>query len=243
MNTKGVRIMKIAIIGDIHANLPALRAVIEAIHTHQVDAIISTGDIVGYLPYPNEVIDLLRYHHVLVVRGNHDARFQDEPLACQEELDDRSQQASASFIWTNHQLTNVNRQYLSNLPTEMSLQFGAKSLRIVHGSHRRNNEYLYPDEHQLQAVAEEIFETIFVSGHTHEAYVCEVKGKTFVNPGSVGKPKIPGAKASYAVITIEHEKVQVELQTVNYDSTQLCQKIVAIPGIDSKLQQLFTNAE
>ena len=64
--------MKFAVIGDIHSNKYALESVLEDIKERNVDFIISTGDLVGYLPYPNEVIDLLRRHSVLSVKGNHD---------------------------------------------------------------------------------------------------------------------------------------------------------------------------
>lgn len=233
--------MKIAIIGDIHANLPALDAVLTDIKQHNVDLVVSTGDIVGYLPYPNEVIDRLRQEHVLVIQGNHDARFHDAPV--QVVTDSTQLQASASFVWTNQTLTEENRHYLMNLPTQLQLQFANESILLVHGSHRRNNEYVYPEQEQLQLIAEEITQTIFISGHTHEAYVREVAGKKFINPGSVGKPKIPSQYASYAVLTLSSNGVQTELATVAYDSNTLCHKIVATDGIDSKLQTLFIHGE
>lgn len=234
--------MKLAIIGDIHANLPALQAVLTKIQQQDVDAIISTGDVVGYLPYPNEVIEQLRKHHVLVVQGNHDARFGHVQTA--EFITDPKQlQASASFHWTDQTLSAANRSYLTTLPTELRLQYGDQRLRVVHGSHRRNNEYLYPEGEQLAEIAAEIDATIFVSGHTHEAYVRKVAGTTFMNPGSVGKPKLPSCEASYAILTIDVQEVEVALETVAYETTQLRQTIVQTVGIDSKLQELFTNAE
>ncbi len=73
--------MRIAVLSDIHGNLPALLAALETLEHHQYDTIINLGDQVGYGPFPNEVIDLLRERGVSTVLGNHDAgAFSWEPL-------------------------------------------------------------------------------------------------------------------------------------------------------------------
>lgn len=64
--------MRFAVIGDIHSNIYALESVIEDIREKKVDFIVSTGDLVGYLPFPNEVIELIRKERVVAIQGNHD---------------------------------------------------------------------------------------------------------------------------------------------------------------------------
>lgn len=229
--------MKFAVIGDIHANLPALEAALATIQADDVDAIISTGDIVGYLPYPNEVIDVLRQHKVVVVQGNHDARF--DGIAIETPSSPEQLQAGASLQWTFQTLTDKNRDYLSNLPSQLRLNIGRRELLVVHGSHRANNEYVYNDSEQLAQIASDIQADVFISGHTHEAYVSVVGGKTFINPGSVGKPKIASDLASYAVVEISANHVQAEVKRVSYSTDKLREKIIETDGIDSTLEMLF----
>ncbi|MGL5382391.1 MAG: metallophosphoesterase family protein [Culicoidibacterales bacterium] len=229
--------MKLAIIGDIHANAPALQAVLTDISKRNVDAIICTGDIVGYLPYPNEVIDLLKQAHVLCVQGNHDAKY--GKLPAKAEVDEVTLQAKASFIWTQQTLTALNHAYLANLPTQLVLEFANQRLQVVHGSHRTNTEYVFADDEQLATIAAEIDATIFISGHTHLAYAKVVADVLFINPGSVGKPKLPGAIASYALCEISTLAPNVELVEVAYDQTDLVTAITKTKGIDCQLATLF----
>ena len=118
--------MTVAVISDIHANLPALRAVLADIDATAPNATIwHTGDIVGYNAHPNEVIELLHSRGVIGVMGNHDA-------AAVDVIDvlDFNSAAAAAIAWTKSVLTQASREWLENLPRIVELG----DATLVHGS-------------------------------------------------------------------------------------------------------------
>jgi predicted phosphodiesterase len=91
--------MRIAVLSDIHANLPALQAVLGALKPY--DAIWQLGDIVGYGPQPNEVVALLAAEGAIGGRGNHDARLQP---ACRLNFCEVHGDANVSFCQCGHDI-------------------------------------------------------------------------------------------------------------------------------------------
>ena len=119
--------MRYAILGDIHSNLTALRAVLEAIRAQGVDRILSVGDVVGYGAAPAECIELLREHDAAVVLGNHDA-------AVVGELDTIffNQHARVAVEWTRGSLSGDDIAWLTCLPLTWQDEF----VTLAHGSSR-----------------------------------------------------------------------------------------------------------
>ena len=144
--------MKIAVIGDIHGNKYALLSVLEHIEKKDVDFIVSTGDLVGYMPYPNEVIDLIRKHKIIVVQGNHDKVIAESKKISLEEINNMTAleiQKNASATFTNWCISDENRKFLKNLSSKLILECRDKKIIIVHGSPMRVDEYLYENEDHL----------------------------------------------------------------------------------------------
>jgi Icc-related predicted phosphoesterase len=115
--------MRFAVIGDIHSNLPALEAVLNRIKDDNVDFIASTGDLVGYAPFPNEVIDLIRSNHIVSIQGNYDKAVGNKELICGCDYSEPRQLelASLSIQFTNRTINvkigdtlnfSRNRRYL-----------------------------------------------------------------------------------------------------------------------------------
>lgn len=211
--------MKIAIISDIHSNIVALDAVLEDISTQEVDHIFATGDLVGYLPFPNEVVNRMREYNVLSVKGNHDNAIviRSKEVEGLETLTLKEKQASASGIYTTRTISGENRVFLKNLPDYISLSFLGVKLKLVHGSPNSISEYLYEDSEALEELSNSMDEDILVFGHTHVPFHKEVNGKHFMNAGSVGKPKHGNSNASYIIIHIAEEEVSMEFVEVSYD--------------------------
>lgn len=235
--------MKIAVIGDIHGNKDALKCVLDDIKQNNVDHIIATGDLVGYLPYPNEVIELLRQARVLVIQGNHDQRIGEEQPVTEDDIKqligvDLTRQASN--LYTNKVITAENRQYLRNLPQKLRLEVGNKSILFVHGSPRRIDEYVYEDEALLSEIAETFTEDILVCGHTHTPYSLRKNGKHFINVGSVGKPKTTRPEATYVILEVREKCVTTIIREVAYDLAPLIQAIKANPMIANGLIKNLT---
>lgn len=220
--------MRLAVIGDIHGNIYALKSVLEHIKNKNVDSIISTGDLVGYMPYPNEVVDMIRANHIFTLQGNHDQAIGDSIKISTDKIramSDRDIQKDASSAFTNWCIRDDNRWFLKNLCTRMISDSYDKRIMVVHGSPFRNDEYLYDEEKLLSYVSEKVSVDIIISGHTHIPYFKEVNGKYFINAGSVGKPKHGDSRSTYVIVQIEKGKVGCSIEKVEYDMNALLMDI------------------
>ena len=126
--------MRYLIVSDLHANLESLKAVLSAVE-NRYDRVVCCGDLVGYGPDPNPVVDWVRANAVAVIRGNHDK-------ACcgVTEAEDFNQVARTAALWTRQRLTAENLAYLRALPAG---PLEVDGFQIVHGSVQDEDEYLY----------------------------------------------------------------------------------------------------
>ena len=222
--------MRFAVIGDIHGNIYALESVLADIKNREVDFILSTGDLVGYMPFPNEVIERIREKGILSVKGNHDSIIGEGKKPLDAEIDamsDEEIQKSASRTFTNWIITKKNRSYLKNLPNALTIQAGGLKILLVHGSPRAIDEYLYHDIEKLREMSEAVDEDVIICGHTHIPYHEKVHHKHFINAGSAGKPKQGTPQAVYCIVTIENTKVESERIEVAYDIKAMIKAIKA----------------
>lgn len=209
------------LISDVHANAPALRAVLDEIPRDAL--ILCAGDIVGYYMNPNEVCVMLRDRGVLCVQGNHD----DYVVSGQALAPERDAKYMTS--WTRAELSTENLQWLKSLPFEIDFRLppaGEETqsglLRLVHGSIFSMEDRIYPDTPLGQFTDETC--DIIVGGHTHHP-MARHSGKTlFVNPGSVGQPRNWKPGAAYAVLdTLD---TSVEFARVPYDIAHYVSELV-----------------
>lgn len=209
--------MKVAIISDIHANLPALRAVFQDMP--DVDCCICAGDVVGYYPFVNEVCDLIRTAGAHVVRGNHDAFVIDE-------LEPREEDRGVYKVdWTRKRLENQNLKWLAALPVEMSFRWAERVIKVRHASPWDEETYLYPESEKLTGIKLNENE-IYVFGHTHHPMKVTCGEGFVVNPGSVGQPRDWNPKAGYAILNTLSGGV--EFRRVNYDFGKLQAHLVQL---------------
>ena len=230
--------MRLAIIGDIHGNKYALESVLENINSKNVDFIVSTGDLVGYMPYPNEVIELIRKNKVVVVQGNHDKfiaeseKLSDETIS---KITDDKIQSNASAAFTNWIITDNNRSFLKNLTNKLTMECHGFKIVVVHGSPMEIDEYLFEDKEYLSRIAEVINEDVVICGHTHVPYYTKVNNKHFVNAGSVGKPKHGDSQSTYAIVEIKDGKFNCTVEKVKYDIELMINDIKDNRMISNKL--------
>src|SRR5262245_18279210 len=177
--------MRILVISDLHANWPALEAVLAA-EPH--DRLLVIGDLVSYGPHAAPVVEYVRQHAAIAVRGNHD-----EALAHQ--VDCRCAPASkplaeATRARHREQLAAGQIAFLAGLPACASLEVDGRRLFAVHAS-PRDRLYRYtltpdaPEEH-LAAETEDVDAEYVLLGHTHLPMVRRVGSRMVINPGSVG---------------------------------------------------------
>lgn len=218
--------MRVAVISDIHGNLPALEAVLQDIGD-QVEQIWCLGDIVGYGPDPNECVERVRQEDLICVVGNHDWASLGKV-----DLEDFNPDARWAAQWTTEQLSRKNLRFLDQLPASLVVD----QFTLVHGSPRAPIwEYV-----TIPSIAREnfaFFDTpVCLVGHTHVPLAfhlpeekpanCERRwldkketldlneGRWILNPGGVGQPRDGDPRSAYMLL--DTEEMSAEIQRVPY---------------------------
>lgn len=205
--------MRLALISDVHSNLPALEVVLEAVEEVGADRVLNAGDVVGYNPYPNEVIRALRSRGVESIQGNHDR------VALSGDVSGFNPYAAQAIKWTRSRLNKVSESFLAGLPLERDASMGDTPLRLVHGSPADPDEYVFPygaDASLLRMAGTKVL----VMGHTHIPFVKKTNAGILLNPGSVGQPRDGDPRASWALLdlpsgTAELRRTTYDIQTVH----------------------------
>lgn len=194
----------LAILSDIHGNLPALQAVMKDALSRGCDRFISLGDVVSYYAQPGECIDLLKAHNAINILGNHDSYLVDNTNC--------PRSRAVSLIIDHHKkiVTVPQLDWLKR--SLLSLQEGR--ILFVHGGPSdTQDQYLY-------TVSSKIFpkgvDTLF-SGHTHVQALVDFNGKKYCNPGSVGQPRDGDIRAAYA--TMVEDKITLHRVTYEIERT------------------------
>lgn len=248
--------MRIALFSDIHANLPALEAVLADIDNKKVDAIYCLGDLVGYNVWPNEVCRMIRERGIPTIKGNYDngIGLNSNDCGCAYKTDEDKANGAVSISYTNEIIEDAERHYLNTLPAHIRVEYQLKEnfeILLVHGSPRRINEYLFEDreEQSLLRIMQGAKADIMCFGHTHKPYhrVIEDEGRYrhAVNIGSVGKPKDGDVRACYVILEIEDDftlvnadALKVEFVRVEYDFEQAARAVEESPLPDKYADNL-----
>jgi predicted phosphodiesterase len=225
-----VGVVKYALISDIHSNLPALEAVLENIDSREgVDATYHLGDLVGYAPWPNEVVASIRERGISGIAGNYDSTTATDYPHCGCKADSpRGEELShLSYEWTRAHVVPQTKRYLGDLPFRIDLRprGGHKSrptLTLVHGTPTLNTLYWTEDRPdsfctKMAKAAGAKEGDLIAFGHTHKPWTREVGGVRFVNTGSVGKPKDGDWRAGYVLVEANEEIEPPEFVRVEYD--------------------------
>jgi len=237
--------MRYLILSDLHSNLEALQAVLGATQG-KFDQVVCCGDVVGYGPDPNAVVDWIRQNVTEVVRGNHDK-------ACSGvvDMEDLNPVAEQAAVWTRDHLNPENLQYLRNLPQ------GPRDVKgefdIWHGSIRDEDEYV-PTPWEAVESFDLLRHRVSFFGHTHiqggfvrsrsriaeistigrsrgavprskSRRILEIQAEEdyLLNPGSVGQPRDRDNRAAFAIFDSEG---LVEFGRVSYDIDATMEKIL-----------------
>lgn len=219
----------VAVITDIHANLPALRAALGRIDQLGIGRIYCGGALVGYGPHPNEVCALIQEREIPTIYGNYDyaiARDLEDCGCAYVDPHDR-ELGQKSVDWTLAHTDQPSKDFMRELPFDLRFEIGGVPVHLVHGSPRKVNEYLFEDKpaslYERLARAEEA--RVLVFGHTHKPWVHEYGGVLFVNCGSVGKPKDGDPRGAFAVLRPAGETVEVTIERVTYDAESVAREV------------------
>lgn len=212
---------RVAILADIHGNMPALRAVLTDIEHIEPDEVLVGGDLVGRGPQGSAVIAEIRERGWRSIRGNHEEYL----------LGFRNKEVPPDWLhldewsaarWMAAELTEADVKYLSSLPFSTHC-VSAPGLLLTHGSPKSTSDGLGPwtRDSKLDELLHSIHESVLVCGHTHRPMVRKPKHGLVVNVGSVGLPFNGDRRAQYAVLSWNGEWWTAELRQVDYDLEEI----------------------
>jgi predicted phosphodiesterase len=213
------------LIGDVHANLPALEAVLAHARGHGVTAVWNIGDFLGYGAFPEEVVERLRQEDVVSIIGNYDLKVLKFPRKDQKWRTTKHPLKWLAFKWAYNQLSAESLEYLHSLPEEIILVANDVEFLLVHGSPASKDEALGPDTPnerlaELDQLARDKYGRTFegiIFGHSHQAFARQVGNTWFINTGTVGKPGNGDPRACYALMDVSAGEIKVEHFRLEYD--------------------------
>ena len=200
--------MKTLIVSDIHGNLPALEAVLDA--TGDFDSCLFLGDVVDYGPFPKECITVLKNTMSYGVIGNHDnALAYDVDCGCRGDFKQFSEETRA---WHKTLLDKEELQFLRSLQLLHRCEIDGLSILLAHAT-PEGNLFQYLQESDIDKAVENLTDQVVLLGHTHIQFKKQVGGTLVVNPGSVGLSR-DGGEACYAIL----ENREITLHRIPYDA-------------------------
>ena len=221
--------MEIALLSDVHANLHALDAVLAHLDAHPVAATYHLGDLVGYMPFPNEVVERVRSRGIQGVAGNYDSTVATGAPHCGCRSESPAQEALAheSYEYTLRACSEQTKGFLAALPFSLQLRpngghAAGPRLMLVHGTPTLNTVYWTEDRSDdfCRSMAERAglrSGDLIAFGHTHKPWHRVVDGVHFVNTGSVGRPKDGNWHTGYVRLRREEDAWHIGFVRLPYD--------------------------
>jgi predicted phosphodiesterase len=210
-------VKKVAVLADIHGNVPALEVVIADVLEQGVDEVLVGGDLVGRGPEGSKVARRVRDLGWPSVRGNHE----DYLLAFRRRQvppDWLESEEWAATRWMSAELGGDDERYLDTFPFSLSSRV-APGLRLVHASPASYNQGLgvWTTDAELEAHLDSIDETVLVCGHTHRPMLRRLGRRAVINVGAVGLPFNRDRRAQYVVLQHRGDGWDAEFRRVDYD--------------------------
>lgn len=203
----------IAVMSDIHGNKIALENCLHFLSSQSISDIYFLGDATGYLPWTADVLRLLKEHHVICIKGNHDAMLLGElPL-------DSTKDEVYHIQATRETLKHEQLQYMRSWKQELQVIVGKYNLHMVHGA--PNNPlltYVYPDS-ALDTIGIRPNTDLLLMGHTHRPFIRTFEQCRVINIGSVGLPRDHGGLS--CILLFEPSSGEAQLIRIPMDVDQI----------------------
>jgi putative phosphoesterase len=236
---------RVAVITDIHGNLPALEAALEWIDRQGIERIYCGGDLVGYGPRPNEVCRVIAEREIPTIYGNYDWAIarNEEDCGCAYRDPHERELGERSIAWTLANTDQRSKDFMRELPFDLRFELGGERVRLVHGSPRKVNEYLFEAKpaKTFERIAAGADCDVLVFGHTHRPWIHEYGGVLFVNCGSVGKPKDGDQRGAFAVLEAAGEGVRARIERAEYDAEGVAREVADV-GLPAEYGEMLVLA-
>jgi len=212
--------MKIAVLSDIHGNMQALEAVLEHIKTQNIDKIFICGDLAMAGPEPSKTVNFLMNFDATFIQGNTDEMIVKNIVPPNEIM-------ANALKYAQDELSEGQKEFLANLPFSHIERVEDLNLLFVHGSPRKNNEDILPEQNseKIAEILENTTQDLIFCGHTHIPCGYQVKKQTLVNVGSVGRPFSEESKSCYVTVNINKNEAEILHHFVDYDVKTAAEKL------------------
>lgn len=222
--------MLLGLIGDIHGNKEALKAVLNSMLDFKIAKVLVTGDIIGYYFQPKAVIELLFGRTCICARGNHEEmlkRARHNP----QELDSIESRYGCGIRLALETLSENQLDQIETIPSTIPLKIGGCKILLCHGTPLSSENYLYPDAPKnVLAKYKSLPYDFVIMGHTHYPMDVKVGSVRLINPGSVGQPRTKEKGAAWAILDTKTR--EVIFRSESYDATSLINECrIRHPGI------------
>jgi predicted phosphodiesterase len=211
---------RLAVLADIHSNLPALEAVLDDLASFTVDRIIVAGDVVNWGAFSRQVMERLADLNCAIIRGNNELYLTDWHTS-------RSPQSWEIFTLPPYTLAQLGSHWtnvISTWPDTLSLRFrDAPAIRVVHGTPRSPFEPILPTstDAEVETMLADVQESTLIAAHSHLALDRQVNQWHVLNPGTVGNPLDGNMTASYMLLESHANGWQATHRRVAFDSQRV----------------------
>lgn len=208
----------VAVFSDIHSNYHALKACYEDAVLNGADCFVFLGDYVSDLADPQKTMDLVyeiqQSYPTVCLRGNRERYM----LDCERGLSNFSRGSkTGSLLYTYEHLRRRDLDFFKELSIYDSIEIGGVTIEIAHADKADDRCYFEANDSKIEHIFSEMESAYMLTGHSHRQYIQSCKGKTILNPGSVGIPQGGTRWPAYALLCIEDGAVSFRLQQVTYD--------------------------
>jgi putative phosphoesterase len=189
----------------------------------KVDVIFNLGDMVGFGPYPDEVVKRIRKAGIPSIQGNVDRKVLKVPRKTAEWEGMDIPEVWREFIWAYDQLSRNNRKFMQELPDSMTVKMDGQRVMLVHATPTSRNDVILANtsDDELRKQAKKAGADFIFTGHSHFPLVRCIDEFCFINPGSVGRMIDGDPSASYAIVDIRKKRIKIAHFRIAYDIEKL----------------------